>query len=203
MYTNPHIHASLCLLSCFRGCQCKAGFYVLMMHFPFGVIVFFCFPILQNHDNPLSSNQAIGHFRDAGSRKDSDQAQKRMKTYKWFIRLFNGPSLASRFLIIYIIPCGYCTSSPIYLCLIALFKVIILKLKKPWKHNYLWRCWAFCCSVVGISSSSISLVWLLVIIIQCYWAFVGNFMIKRFGYLGLDKLWKAKYFYDIFETHFF
>lgn len=36
----------------------------------------------KNHDNPLSSNQAIGHFRDADNRKDSDQAQKRMKIYK-------------------------------------------------------------------------------------------------------------------------
>lgn len=36
----------------------------------------------KNHDNPLSSHQAIAHFRDAGSGEDSDQAQKRMRTYK-------------------------------------------------------------------------------------------------------------------------
>ncbi|WVZ11858.1 hypothetical protein V8G54_016388 [Vigna mungo] len=37
---------------------------------------------LTNHDNPLSNNQTIAHFRDAGSGEDSDQTQKRMKTYK-------------------------------------------------------------------------------------------------------------------------
>ncbi|BAT99188.1 Transcription factor BIM2 BES1-interacting Myc-like protein [Vigna angularis] len=36
----------------------------------------------KNHDNPLSNNQTIAHFRDAGSGEDSDQTQKRMKTYK-------------------------------------------------------------------------------------------------------------------------
>ncbi|XP_027360670.1 transcription factor BIM2 [Abrus precatorius] len=35
----------------------------------------------KNHDNLPSSNQTIAHFRDACS-EDSDQAQKRMKTYK-------------------------------------------------------------------------------------------------------------------------
>ncbi|KAK7275039.1 hypothetical protein RIF29_16145 [Crotalaria pallida] len=35
----------------------------------------------KNHDNIIpSSNQGIGHFREAGSAEDSDQAQKRMKT---------------------------------------------------------------------------------------------------------------------------
>ncbi|WJX63277.1 hypothetical protein P8452_48187 [Trifolium repens] len=36
----------------------------------------------KDHDNPLSSNQSIAHFRDAIIRENSDQAQKRMKTYK-------------------------------------------------------------------------------------------------------------------------
>lgn len=36
----------------------------------------------KNHDNPLCSNQSFAHFRDGGNREDSDQAQKRMKTYK-------------------------------------------------------------------------------------------------------------------------
>jgi hypothetical protein len=40
------------------------------------------FIVLQDHDNPLSSNQSIAHFRDAIIRENSDQAQKRMKTYK-------------------------------------------------------------------------------------------------------------------------
>ncbi|CAJ1931805.1 unnamed protein product [Sphenostylis stenocarpa] len=36
----------------------------------------------KNHDDPPSNNQTIAHFRDAGSGEDSDQAHKRMKTYK-------------------------------------------------------------------------------------------------------------------------
>ncbi|XP_020213669.1 transcription factor BIM2 isoform X1 [Cajanus cajan] len=36
----------------------------------------------KNHDNPSSNNQTLAHFRDTGSGEDSDQAQKRMKTYK-------------------------------------------------------------------------------------------------------------------------
>ncbi|XP_061363124.1 transcription factor BIM2 [Gastrolobium bilobum] len=36
----------------------------------------------KSHENPPSSNQAIAQFRDAGSGEDSDQAQKRVKTYK-------------------------------------------------------------------------------------------------------------------------
>ncbi|KAK7309915.1 hypothetical protein RJT34_07040 [Clitoria ternatea] len=35
----------------------------------------------KNHEHP-PNNQTIAHFRDAGSGEDSDQAQKRMKTYK-------------------------------------------------------------------------------------------------------------------------
>ncbi|KAI4314046.1 hypothetical protein L6164_026989 [Bauhinia variegata] len=37
-------------------------------------------PAHQNHDNPLSSNLGMAHFRDAGSGEDSDQAQKRLRT---------------------------------------------------------------------------------------------------------------------------
>lgn len=55
-----------------------------MIHFPIrtNCFVYLFVYILQNHDNPVCSNQAIAHFRDGIIREDSDQALKRMKTYK-------------------------------------------------------------------------------------------------------------------------
>ena len=36
--------------------------------------------VFQDHENPPSSHQAMTHLTDAGSREDSDQAQKRLRT---------------------------------------------------------------------------------------------------------------------------